>query len=282
MYANLGEVMRFFFITIAVVGIVGFLILGSVGAVIGTVLGLFMGVGKRNVRPQGQRKLNIQSAFFEATFLVMGKLTKADGPVNENEIQLASALMSEMRLSQIQRKKAIDLFNQGKVADAITIRDVLHKLRRSSRAPELVNLFLEIQIQAAYADSKLSDSELAVLHQVCDDLGVSHFVFGLLHQRVKAQCNFSQRYKQQSKGRDYRSNNKVHNELLEAYAVLGVTGVTPFHEVKKAYRLLMKEHHPDKMVAKGLPESMINLAKEKTQKIQAAYDLIQSRAKVYS
>ena len=56
--------------------------------------------------------------------------------------------------------------------------------------------------------------------------------------------------------------------------MLGVEPDSTEAEVKKAYRRLMSQHHPDKLVAKGLPEEMMKLAKEKTQEISAAYELI--------
>jgi len=45
-------------------------------------------------------------------------------------------------------------------------------------------------------------------------------------------------------------------------------------EVKRAYRKLMSEHHPDKLISKGLPDSMVELAKERTQEIQKAYETV--------
>lgn len=62
--------------------------------------------------------------------------------------------------------------------------------------------------------------------------------------------------------------------LHNAYGVLGVSLTAANSEIKKAYRRLMNQHHPDKLTARGLPDGMVNLAKEKTQEIRAAYDLI--------
>ena len=62
--------------------------------------------------------------------------------------------------------------------------------------------------------------------------------------------------------------------LSDAYKVLGVSENDDRNAVKRAYRRLMNEHHPDKLVAKGLPPEMMEMAKEKAQQIQAAYDLI--------
>ena len=61
---------------------------------------------------------------------------------------------------------------------------------------------------------------------------------------------------------------------MEAYEMLGVSKNASDADVKKAYRRLMNQHHPDKLVAKGLPEEMIKLANEKTQQIKEAYERI--------
>jgi DnaJ like chaperone protein len=64
--------------------------------------------------------------------------------------------------------------------------------------------------------------------------------------------------------------------LADAYGVIGVSPEASDADVKKAWRKLMSQHHPDKLIAKGLPEDMVQLAKEKTQEIQAAYDRIKA------
>ena len=65
--------------------------------------------------------------------------------------------------------------------------------------------------------------------------------------------------------------------LGDAYKALGVEPEATDKEVKTAYRRLMNQHHPDKLVAKGMPESMLEVAKERTREINAAYDLIKER-----
>jgi len=67
-------------------------------------------------------------------------------------------------------------------------------------------------------------------------------------------------------------------DLADAYRVLGVDPDAGEKEIKTAYRRLMNQHHPDKLKARGMPESMIPVAEEKTREIRAAYDAIrQSR-----
>jgi DnaJ like chaperone protein len=101
---------------------------------------------------------------------------------------------------------------------------------------------------------------------------VSALQFELIHNRVRAS-------QEQFRGRFNDQFQHSGNELKVAYGVLGVTENATDAELKKAYRRLMSQHHPDKLVAKGLPEEMMRIAKEKTQEIQTAYDKVKKSRK---
>ncbi len=62
--------------------------------------------------------------------------------------------------------------------------------------------------------------------------------------------------------------------LDDAYAALGVDSSVTDKELKRAYRKLMSENHPDKLIARGVPADMVKLATEKSQEIQAAYEMV--------
>jgi DnaJ like chaperone protein len=135
-------------------------------------------------------------------------------------------------------------------------------------------MFLEIQVQEALADGSLDSKEEKLLLYICGQLRVSHFDYERLKIRVYAQQRFNNRSHQyQPPPRREQSN------LHDAYEVLGLAASASDAEVKKAYRRLMSQNHPDKLVAKGLPEEMMRLAKEKTQKITKAYETIQQARK---
>ena len=260
----------------------GFTYGGIFGAFLGGFIGswvnrkLFGGVGPAGLGGSSQQRQRAQTAFFKATFMAMGRVAKADGRVSEHEIDAANAIMTNMRLSPAQRQEAISLFNEGK-SPSSDITTVLQEFRRVAGSSTLIPMFLEIQLSAAYADGSLSPAEQAVFKQMCSHLGVGSFVFEKIHQRFQAQRNYYQQGGYQQQGAGF--NRTSVSGLKQAYMVLGVEPESSDAEVKRAYRKLMSQHHPDKLVAKGLPEEMMEVAKEKAQEIQGAYDQVREYRK---
>lgn len=251
-------------------GAFGYALGGPLGAVLGAAVGHKFDSGLESIGTQAGRwqtgdQQRIQTAFFTAVFSVMGRLAKADGHVSRDEIRMAETVMREMALDAEQRKVAINLFNEGKQAD-FPLEDVLEQFRRECHGRRtLIQMFLEIQINAAFADGRMHEAERHLLYHVCDCLRVSRFVCEQLEGMVAAQRHFHERAgERQAAGRSEPG-------IDDAYRALGVSPDASDAEVKKAYRRLMNQHHPDKLVARGLPEEMISVAKEKTQEIQAAW-----------
>ncbi len=251
-------------------GAFGFMLGGPLGALLGGVLGHNFDRGLDRVLgsgPGAHSQERRQLAFFTATFAVMGRVAKADGRVSEDEIGMARQVMAQMRLTEEQRQAAIKLFNEGKQPD-FPLDDVLDQFRRECRGTlMLMQMFLEIQILTALADGALAPQEHKLLLYVCERLGVPQRVFEQLVAMVRAQ----QQYAHQGGAGPAQPRGP---RLGDAYAVLGVSESAGDDEVKKAYRKLMSQHHPDKLVAKGLPEEMMEMAKRKTQEIQAAYEQV--------
>ena len=264
----------------------GLFFFGLFGGAVGLCLGLWL---RKNIpahlfqaHVDPQKQAQAQTVFFQATFIAMGRLAKVDGRVNEKEIEQATQLMSQMRLSPDQRNQAIAFFNQGK-SGQVDFRDVLYTFKHSVTSRSLLHVFMEIQLQAAYADGELSRAESAALNEMCQLLNISQFTFEMLHRRFQAQQSFYQREASDRYRQGYQSHSSYgtsdRSALHEAYKALGIQSSASDHEVKRAYRKLMSEHHPDKLASKGLPEEMMELTKRKTQEIQAAYDLIQKYRK---
>ncbi|MBW9264732.1 MAG: co-chaperone DjlA [Candidatus Thiodiazotropha sp. (ex. Lucinisca nassula)] len=255
-------------------GAFGFMLGGPLGAVLGAALGHRFDKGLQGLPdeqiswgPGDQER--VQTAFFTATFSVMGHLAKADGRVSPDEIKLAEALMAQMSLSSEMRKTAIRLFNEGK-AEGFPLDEVVEQFRlECHRRQTLIQMFLEIQIQAAYADNRMDRAEEALLLHICSLLNVSEFTFRRLERMIRAQSHYA------GTGRGDRAPSRTQGlSVKDAYDILNITPEATDKEVKRAYRRLISQHHPDKLVSKGLPEEMMKMAAQKTDEIKKAYERV--------
>lgn len=206
-----------------------------------------------------------QGLFMYSTFAVMGHLAKADGVVTAAHIDQATLFMQQLGLDNRQQQEAQRAFREGKSA-AFPLQQQLAQLRQQYRwRPDLLQMFLEIQISVAYVDARLSPVEAQLLQQVAQAFAISTTRLQYLLGRFEAEARFAQRPKQpQAQG----------STLEDAYQLIGVEPDCSQAELKKAYKKQMSQHHPDKLVSQGLPKEMLELAKRKTQDIQAAYELI--------
>ncbi len=258
-------------------GTFGYLLGGPLGGLIGVALGhnLEKGVkvARRHIAPgfgPGEKE-RIQAAFFTATFSVMGHLARSDGKITNREIALAKKVMTQMKLSLEQKKAAGRLFNEGKRPD-FPFDAVLDQFKSEcKRRRSLLRMFIEVQLHAAYADGVLSFQKKKLLIQIANCFEFSKQEFEQLSALIRSQ--------QHQKRSTRSSPRQTHQRRQDSYDILGVTPKDSYDDIKKAYRRLISQHHPDKLVAKGLPEEMMKLATEKIQEIKAAYDQIKKDRK---
>src|SRR5882757_4866371 len=242
--------------------IIGYLIGRIPGALIGAFIGHLFDV-ERQQRRGSANAASVQQEFFRTTFQVMGHTAKADGRVSEQEIEAARTVMAQFRLSESDVRRAIEFFSQGK-ASGFSLGVTLNNLARMiGNRLDLRLMFVQIQLQTTLLSGGLNPASRAVLMRVCQAMGVSEYQFAQMESMLGMQ----------NRTANSGPRNGV-NRLDEAYRVLGVPSAASNAEVTKAYRRLMNQNHPDKLVAKGLPESMMKAAEEKTRTIRAAYELI--------
>ncbi|MCO6439673.1 MAG: co-chaperone DjlA [Nitrococcus mobilis] len=245
-------------------GLLGYWLGGLFGALLGVLLGHLIDRGLAVSRFVLGDLGRIHEIFFRSTFGIMGHVCKIDGRVSEAEIAAAESIMAQMNLSAEQRRAAIGYFNAGKRAD-FDLDRALSEFRRVGRGQiNLLRMFLEIQIQAALADGRIDEAERSALLYIARGLGLQESECARLEAFLAGSYQRAQANPPGARG----------DRLADAYRTLGVSPSNSASEVKKAYRRLMNQHHPDKLVARGLPEAMIKIAQQRTQAIRAAYDSI--------
>jgi DnaJ like chaperone protein len=238
------------------------------GVLIGLVLGHLF--DQYRAQRRGGARLDapaVRAAFFRATFTLMGHVAKSDGRVSEQDIAAARRIFSQFRLNDADTRTAMDLYTQGKQA-GFDAEAALAELAAACRGrPEVLRMFLEIQMRAALMADGLQGRTRDTLVRIASAVGVGALEFAhleaFLRFQARAQAQAGPRTAPGGRG-----------PLDEAYEVLGVRPAASDAEVKRAYRKLMSENHPDKLVARGLPEAMLEVAKQKTQAIQAAWERV--------
>jgi DnaJ like chaperone protein len=280
-------------------GALGMLALGPIGAAIGVVIGhqFDSGAAQSNLLGRGPFGAGadprlVNQLFFPTTFRIMGHIAKADGRVSEQEIASARAVMHALHLQEAQVQAAIAHFSEGKQpgfdADA-----ALRRLRMAIAGyPELAYFFVEVQLQAALAGNGLPPLLRARVKRLAGLLGVGAGDFdrleSVLRFRMRAgAAGGGTRFGAAGAGGaghgysygagGYAEGISEQQRLAHAYSVLAADPSLSDEQVVKCYRRQMSRHHPDKLKANGLPESMLERAKEQAQEIQAAYELIRAR-----
>ena len=254
----------------------GYLITG--GSIFGALVGLYFGHLFDRGMAQGdfaggfhttRSRQQIQDVFFKTIFSLLGYVAKADGRVSNDEIQTARAIMQQMRLNDTQKQLAIKFFTEGKAVDFQP--DVLldEYIQVSHQNRMLTQMLLEVLILGALADGELHKNEETILLHVFSRFGFNATDYERMIAMVRGQQHFHQ-----GGGKSYYQTQSREDALKEAYDVLNVNTDVSDSELKKAYRRQMNQHHPDKLVSRGMPEEMVRLATEKTQEIQSAYELI--------
>ena len=252
-------------------GTLGWSLGGPLGAMLGAAIGSSLGGGGRRAaaspRPvdSGRRRDPAEDrrvAFFVATFGVMGHIAKADGRVSEEEADLARRVMEGLGLDRRDRDLAVRIFEEGK-SPTFDLDGALDQLARvAGRRRNLLRAFVELQFKAAWADGVVHPQERQILNHIGVFLGFTAEEMAQM-ERVAA-AGMGPRQKSPDEA------------LHEAYGVLGVGRSASEDEIRSPYRRLMRQHHPDRLAAQGLPEEMKEEATRRTQQIQNAYQVVRN------
>ena len=244
--------------------IAGYFFFGFFGAL----LGLFVGSSIDRMRAYGSGGMNPlqnvlrQTVFLETVSISMGKLAKADGHVSQDEIDHVEQFMQKLNMTAAHRSQAIALFRQG--ADPAFDIEATYKrfMAVCGHTKNLKQMLLVYLIVMALADGHFHPAEEALLTDIAARLGYGQAAFRQLLEMVLNQSHFG------------GGQANAVTALDDAYKALGVAKDSTDTEIKRAYRKLMSQYHPDKLIGQGMPADMIAMATEQAKEIQLAHDLI--------
>ena len=241
---------------IVLFALIGLFVAGVRGLLIGAALGYGASWVLQNVL--GKRLALLQVQFLNSTFAVMGALCKADGVVSRDEIRVAESMFTRLNLSSEQRELAMAAFNRGKAPGFDLDAEVSSFMRASRGHRSILVMFLQIQCAAVASDGNVHQNEHQMLVRVARGLGLSEADVAQLEALLRTGA----------------PGPSPQHKLEDAYTALGVSSSATDSEIKQAYRRLMSQNHPDKLAGKGLPESMREMAEERSREISTAYAVI--------
>jgi DnaJ like chaperone protein len=196
----------------------------------------------------------------------MRALCKADNVVTRDEINAVEQMFDMLKLQGESREQAKAAFNRGKQADFDLDAAVGQFARISRGRGPLLQLFLQLQCMAVAADGRVDRAEHAMLVRIAQRLGLTEADVSQLEALLRAAMG----------GPSAAGGRPQKDRLDDAYTALGITADATPAEVKRAYRKLISQNHPDKLAARGLPESMRPVAEERSRELNSAYDMIKS------
>ena len=226
------------------------------GKVLGAAAGLAVGgiAGHAYDKMQGERgpagdepSLAKQTTFAIAVVVLSAKMAKADGTVTRDEIE---AFQQIFHVPPEEVKNVGRLFDQARKDSHgyETYAKQVHRLFQDN--PAVLEELLGGLFHIAKADGVAHPAEINFLKNVSAIFGFDEATF----ERMKVA--------------------HLGTDMDDPYVVLGITHAATDAEVRSAWRALMREHHPDTLIAQGMPEDFVELATEKVATINVAYDTI--------
>ena len=243
---------------------IGLLSGGIGGLLLGGLIGYAISAALRLTVIGGLRVA--QSQLLDSVFAVMGAVCKADNVVTRDEIAAVEQIFKMLNVHGEQREQAKAAFTRGKQAGFDLDAAVDRFVQLSRGRQPLLQLFLQLQMMAITADGRVDPAEHAMLVRIARRMGLSEADVSQLEALLRAGA-----HRPSGPG-----TKPAPDKLADAYAALGVSPDDDAATIKRAYRKLISQNHPDKLASRGLPESMRGVAEERSREINSAYDLIKA------
>jgi len=231
------------------------------GSLSGALLGFMVGHMVDRILQGFAGKSRTRAVFFRALFGTLGHVCKADGRITQAEISSAENFMRRLELNHEERQQAIADFNAGKAASFVLETALREFVQFTMVRQDLRQMFMEILLEGAVVDGRISQAEHVVLDRAARVLHIPEGMYAAMLNAFGA-----------SRGPGSRPSGTVRPPLVHDYAALGLKESASEAEIKRAYRKLISQYHPDRLVSHGLPEEMMEKAKDRVREINAAYD----------
>jgi DnaJ like chaperone protein len=238
-------------------GTLGFALGGPLGAIAGAALGHTFDATNKEYYTQGRRQLSsheeAQMTFFVATFSMLAKVAQADGRISPEETQAVEDFMArELNLTPESRRFAVDIFETA-INSPMAFEDFAGQFyHQFNNQPRLLDLMIDVLLRLSVADGTLSESEERLISSAARIFQFSEQKYHELKSRYAP-------------------------DVEKYYAILGTNSKASDDVIKRQYRKLVKEYHPDTIASKGLPEEFNKFANDKFREIQEAYEAIKEQ-----
>ena len=229
-------------------GAAGLALAGPLGALIGAIAGHAVDRYRAAQSEEGEGDPTKSIAFTIGVIVLSAKMAKADGVVTRNEID---AFKQMFRVPSHETANVAKVFNQAR-RDSAGFEPYAKQLAGMFRDnPVVLEELLNCLAYIAHADGKLHPDERQYLQEVSSIFGLDSSAF----ERATATT--------------------LDPDAADPYQLLSVTRESTNDEIKSAYRTLVRENHPDRLMAQGVPEEFIEVANAKLAGINAAYETVQ-------
>ncbi len=256
-----------FLVALYYIFIVNFLVTISVIASLYIAFKIYKMYAKKKLNKLSSSKELFRESELGLFIALVAKVAKADGRVSELEAQLISIMFDDISKVFTENEKTRnilkEIFNEEKEKEGDTqeIAQSLNKLLGRSRLKP--RQFIEFLIQLAFVDNGVSSEEDLVLRTIVDELNITTDEYELMLNKFENMMKNKQQTMTPS----------------EACAVLGVKEDDDINTIKKTYRKLVREYHPDIIKSQDKDESYIEEATAKTQEINQAYQIMKELKK---
>ena len=233
-------------------GTMGLLFGGPLGAIIGVSLGHHLVDKKAEYGQSGAvppKSEQAQAAYFVCIFSILGKIAKADGVVTNDELKVVDDFINGMNISETEKQFAKQVFNEAKNSN-YSVEDFASQFYQiNSGQPAVLHSFLDVLFRVAAADKVLHPAEEDALMRIKDIFQISDRQFN-----------------------DIKS--IYFTDVDRYYKLLSCPVDSSNDEIKKSYKKLVRDFHPDTIVSKGLPEEFTEFASSRFREIQEAYEKV--------